>query len=142
MHRDVKPANVLLDDDGHAYLTDFGVTKRLGGDTTETGRWSARSTTSRPSRSAASRVDGRSDQYALACVLYECLTGAPPFHRETEGETLWAHMQDAPPPLPGHPALDPVLAKGLAKEPRRPLRDLRRADRRRPCALAARARRG
>ena len=58
VHRDVKPANVLVDDDGHAYLTDFGVTKQLGGDSTETGAWSARSTTSRPSRSAARTVDG------------------------------------------------------------------------------------
>src|SRR6185369_9114437 len=59
-------------------------------------------------------IDGRSDQYALACVLYECLTGATPFQRETEGETLWAHLHDEPPPL--RPALDAVLRRALAKD--------------------------
>src|SRR4051812_37549149 len=59
-------------------------------------------------------VDGRSDQYALACVLYECLAGAPPFRGETEGETLWAHLHDEPPPL--RPALDPVVRRALAKD--------------------------
>jgi branched-chain amino acid transport system substrate-binding protein len=49
-------------------------------------------------------------------VLYECLSGTPPFRRETEAETLWAHMQEQPAPLEGHPALDPVLKKALAKE--------------------------
>ena len=44
-------------------------------------------------------VDGRTDCYALACVLYECLAGAPPFRRATEAETMWAHMQEEPPPL-------------------------------------------
>ena len=61
-------------------------------------------------------VDGRTDCYALACVLYECVAGAPPFHRDTEAETMWAHLQEPPPPLPGHSALDPVLRKALAKD--------------------------
>jgi len=62
-------------------------------------------------------VDARTDSYALGCVLFECLAGAPPFRRETHAETLWAHLHDEPPPLAGHGALDPVLAKALAKEP-------------------------
>jgi ABC-type branched-subunit amino acid transport system substrate-binding protein/streptogramin lyase len=117
VHRDVKPGNVLIDEDGHAYLTDFGVSKQLGGDTTDTGRMVGTLDYLAPEQIRGQPVDGRTDQYALACVLYECLAGWPPFHRETEGETLWAHMQDAPAALAGRAALDPVLARGLAKEP-------------------------
>jgi ABC-type branched-subunit amino acid transport system substrate-binding protein/DNA-binding beta-propeller fold protein YncE len=117
VHRDVKPSNVLVDEDGHAYLTDFGVSKQLAGDTTDTGRMVGTLDYIAPEQIRGQRVDGRADQYALACVLYESLAGAPPFRRESEAETLWAHMQDAPPKLAGQPALDPVLARGLAKDP-------------------------
>ena len=61
-------------------------------------------------------VDARSDDYALACVLYECLAGAPPFRRETQAETLWAHMQEEPPPLPGTRRSTPCCAR---RSPRR-----------------------
>ena len=117
VHRDVKPANVLVDEDGHAYLTDFGVTKQLGGNTTETGQIVGTLDYVAPEQIRGEDVDARADGYALACVLYECLAGRPPFHRATEAETLWAHMQEPPPPLPGHPALQPVMAKALAKDP-------------------------
>ncbi len=113
VHRDVKPANVLLDADGHAYLTDFGVSKRASADTTEAGLVGTLDYLA-PEQIRGEPVDGRSDQYALACVLYECLAGAPPLRRETEGETLWAHLHDEPPPL--RPALDPVLRRALAKD--------------------------
>jgi len=86
VHRDVKPANVGTLD----YLA--------------------------PEQIRGEEVDARTDEYALACLLYECLSGSAPFHRETEAETLWAHMQDAPAPLRDHPELDPVFAKALAKE--------------------------
>jgi DNA-binding beta-propeller fold protein YncE/ABC-type branched-subunit amino acid transport system substrate-binding protein len=115
VHRDVKPANVLLDEDGHAYLTDFGISKQVGGESTDTGRVVGTLDYLAPEQIRGEKVDGRTDGYALACVLYECLAGAPPFRRETEAETLWAHMQEEPAPLPGHAALDPVLRKGLAK---------------------------
>jgi YVTN family beta-propeller protein len=117
VHRDVKPANVLVDSDGHAYLTDFGVTKQLGGDTTETGQIVGTLDYLAPEQIRGEPIDGRADVYALACVLYECLAGAPPFHRATEAETLWAHMQEPVPPLPDQPALDTVMAKALAKQP-------------------------
>ena len=117
VHRDVKPANVLVDDDGHAYLTDFGVTKQLGGDTTETGQIVGTLDYLAPEQIRGEAVDGRADEYALACVLYECFASTAPFHGATEAETLWAHMQNPVPPVPGHPALDPVLRKALAKEP-------------------------
>jgi predicted ATPase len=116
VHRDVKPANVLLDEDGHAYLTDFGISKRLG--TASIGTDSVVGTLDylAPEQIRGDDVDGRTDCYALACVLYECFAGTPPYRRETEAATLWAHMQEPPPPLSSQPALDPVLAKGLAKE--------------------------
>jgi YVTN family beta-propeller protein len=117
VHRDVKPANVLVDEDGHAYLTDFGVTKQLGGNTTETGQIVGTLDYVAPEQIRGEDVDARADGYALACVLYECLAGRPPFHRTTEAETLWAHMQEPPPPLPGFPALDRVMVKALAKDP-------------------------
>jgi YVTN family beta-propeller protein len=117
VHRDVKPANVLVDEDAHAYLTDFGVTKQLGGNTTETGQIVGTLDYVAPEQIRGEDVDARADGYALGCVLYECLAGRPPFHRNTEAETLWAHMQEPPPPLPGHPGLDSVMAKALAKDP-------------------------
>jgi ABC-type branched-subunit amino acid transport system substrate-binding protein/DNA-binding beta-propeller fold protein YncE/predicted Ser/Thr protein kinase len=116
VHRDVKPANVLLDEDAHVYLTDFGITKQLGGASTDTGRVVGTLDYLAPEQIRGEAVDGRTDCYSLACVLYECLSGAPPFRRETEAETMWAHMQEQPAPLRGHPKLDPVLRKGLAKE--------------------------
>jgi Protein kinase domain len=117
VHRDVKPANMLLDEHGHAYLTDFGITKQLHAGSTDTERVVGTLDYLAPEQIRGDPVDGRTDCYALGCVLYECLAGAPPFRRATEAEALWAHMQDEPPPLPGHPALDPVLKKGLAKDP-------------------------
>src|SRR5215211_4356672 len=117
VHRDVKPANVLLDEDGHAYLTDFGITKQVGDASTGTGGLVGTLDYLAPEQIRGGEVDGRADCYALGCVLYECLTGTPPFRRETEAETLWAHMQGEPPAVPGHPELDRVIAKALAKDP-------------------------
>jgi DNA-binding beta-propeller fold protein YncE len=116
VHRDVKPANVLLDDDGHAYLTDFGITKQLGSGSTDTRGVVGTLDYLAPEQIRGEGVDARADCYALACVLYQCLTGASPFRRATEAETLWAHVQEEPPPLPEFPALDPVLRRGLAKD--------------------------
>ena len=116
VHRDVKPANVLLDDHEHVYLTDFGISKQTGGASTDTGRMVGTLDYLAPEQIRGDPVDGRTDVYALGCLLYECLAGAPPFRRATEAETLWAHMQEEPPPLQDHAALDPVLRKALAKE--------------------------
>jgi len=116
VHRDVKPANVLLDADGHVYLTDFGITKQLGGASTDTGRVVGTLDYLAPEQIRGEPVDGRTDCYALGCVLYECLAGKPPFRRATEAETMWAHMQDQPPTLRGQGRLDAVLRKALAKD--------------------------
>ena len=119
VHRDVKPGNVLVDSASHCYLCDFGLTKRLGeGDqTTVAGRLAGTLDYLAPEQIRQGPVDSRADQYALACVLYECLGGRPPFRRESEAQTLWGHMQDPVPLLPGYPELDDVLDRGLAKEP-------------------------
>jgi YVTN family beta-propeller protein len=116
VHRDVKPANVLLDRGGEAYLGDFGLTKPAGGASTRTGQLVGTLDYLAPEQIRGGELDGRTDQYALACVLYECLAGKPPFCRVTEAEVLWAHMQEAPSPVPGYPTLDAVLERGLAKE--------------------------
>jgi serine/threonine protein kinase/ABC-type branched-subunit amino acid transport system substrate-binding protein len=116
VHRDVKPANVLLDADEHVYLTDFGITKQMGGASTDTGRVVGTLDYLAPEQIRGEDVDRRTDVYALGCVLYECLAGRAPFRRETEAETMWAHMQDEPAPVPGRKALDSVLRKALAKD--------------------------
>jgi ABC-type branched-subunit amino acid transport system substrate-binding protein/tetratricopeptide (TPR) repeat protein len=116
VHRDVKPGNVLLDERGHPYLSDFGLTKEAGGASTRTGQIVGTLDYLAPEQIRGEAIDGRTDEYALGCVLYECLTGEAPFHRRTEAETLWAHMQEPPPALREYPALDPVLARGLAKD--------------------------
>jgi DNA-binding beta-propeller fold protein YncE len=117
VHRDVKPGNILVDDDGHAYLTDFGITRELGDAQTDGGRLAGTLDYLAPEQVRGDDVDGRADLYALGCVLYECLGGAPPFRRATEAETLWAHLREPPRPLRDDPGVDRVMRKGLAKEP-------------------------
>ena len=117
VHRDVKPGNVLVDASDHCYLCDFGLTKQLGdGGTTASGLLAGSLDYLAPEQIRRGKVDGRTDEYALACVLYECLSGAPPFRRESEAQTLWAHMQEEPPRLAAFPELAAVFARGLAKE--------------------------
>jgi ABC-type branched-subunit amino acid transport system substrate-binding protein/DNA-binding beta-propeller fold protein YncE len=116
VHRDVKPANVLLDEDEHAYLTDFGITKQTGGASTDTRQVVGTLDYLAPEQIRGEPVDARSDGYALGCMLYECLAGGAPFHRQTEAETLWAHLQEPAPALREYPELDPVLRRALAKE--------------------------
>jgi streptogramin lyase len=118
VHRDVKPGNVLVDGADHCYLSDFGLTTQLSAGTTATpGRLTGSLDYLAPEQVRLEDVDGRADQYALGCVLYEVLTGHPAFRRETEAQTLWAHMQEDPPPAAEFPQLDTVLARALAKAP-------------------------
>ncbi|HYZ78556.1 MAG TPA: serine/threonine-protein kinase, partial [Gaiellaceae bacterium] len=123
VHRDVKPANILVGADDRAYLSDFGVVKELASNgTTRTGTFVGTIEYCAPEQIEGRAVDGRADVYSLVCVLYECLTGTPPFHRPSEVAVLNAHLH-APPPkltraapeLPG--ALEPVIAKALSKSP-------------------------
>src|ERR671937_1103935 len=100
VHRDVKPANILVAEGDRAYLSDFGVVKELAGNgTTRTGSFIGTIDYCAPEQIEGEDVDGRADVYALACVLYECLTGEPPFHRPSEVAVLNAHLHTPPPKL-------------------------------------------
>jgi YVTN family beta-propeller protein len=116
VHRDVKPSNVLLDEREHAYLADFGLSRYLGDAVIPLGPAKSLGTADyvAPEQIRGEEVDGRADVYALGCMLYECLAGAPPFRRGTDAATLYAQLEEAPPTLPG---LDEVLPKALAKQP-------------------------
>ena len=124
VHRDVKPANVLLaaGSGDHAYLSDFGLMRTLDPlePLTDSGSWIGTVDFASPEQLAGERVDARSDVYSLGCVLYAALTGVPPFPRETVPATLLAHLRD---PIPRPSAtgadqlFDRIVARALAKEP-------------------------
>jgi hypothetical protein len=127
VHRDVKPANILLSGEGDSeqvYLTDFGLTKRLGshGDLTRPGGWVGTPDYVAPEQIQARDVDGRADVYSLGCVLYEMLTGHVAYPKGSDVAKLWAHVAD-PPPLPSTErselvaAFDTAVAKATAKDP-------------------------
>src|SRR5207302_4050031 len=100
VHRDVKPANILVGEDDRVFLSDFGVAKELGTHgTTRTGSFVGTTAYSAPEQIEGRPVDGRADVYALACVLYECLAGTAPFHRPSELAVLNAHLHAPPPKL-------------------------------------------
>jgi serine/threonine kinase PknH len=123
MHRDVKPPNILITRDDFAYLVDFGIASattdekltQLG---TAVGTWKYMA----PERFSTDEVTYRADIYALACVLYECLTGAPPYRSDSASMLVTSHLMD---PIPqastkrtGIPrGLDAVIARGMAKKP-------------------------
>jgi serine/threonine protein kinase, bacterial len=123
-HRDVKPENILITGDDFAYLVDFGIA-RAGADPglTQAGMAMGTYKYMAPERFSNHEVTYRSDIYALACVLGECLTGTPPFRAESIERLVAAHlMEPAPRPSQVRPgrvpaALDEVVAKGMAKNP-------------------------
>jgi hypothetical protein len=123
VHRDVKPANILVGGNDRALLSDFGVAKDLAsGGATRTGGFVGTIEYCAPEQIEGHEVDARADQYALACVLYECLVGVAPFHRSSDVAVLNAHLHASPPKLTKAapdlpPALEPVLAKALSKSP-------------------------
>ncbi len=123
VHRDVKPRNVLVGEDDHAYLADFGLTK-LGGESgvTVTGQLVGTLAYLAPEIIRGEAATRASDVYAFAAMIFECLGGGPVFPRTTQAATLYAHMMEPPPRISRRraglpPALDAVLERALAKHP-------------------------
>jgi serine/threonine protein kinase, bacterial len=124
LHRDVKPSNILLDENDFAYLIDFGIA-RAADETRLTKSGNAIGTFQyiAPERlESRAGEDARADIYSLACVLYECLTGQPPFDEDSMARLVAAHLNTPPPKpsttQPNVPAqIDPVIATGMAKDP-------------------------
>ena len=133
VHRDVKPSNVLLatteDGDDFAYLVDFGIARSLSGDMTGAGLTKAGTAIGTldymaPERFLERPVDPSVDVYALACVLYECVTGEKPFPVDGLPAQMRAHLRTPPPRPSAHRIaapveLDEVVARGMAKDPAR-----------------------
>jgi ABC-type amino acid transport substrate-binding protein/predicted Ser/Thr protein kinase len=122
IHRDVKPSNILITPADFVYLIDFGLARTAG----EVGLTTAGSTLGTmaymaPERFEGKPVDPTSDIYALACVLYECLTGDRPYPAESLEQQIAGHMtQPIPQPSAVNPKLvhfDEIIAKGMAKKP-------------------------
>ncbi|APE36073.1 hypothetical protein BOX37_21485 [Nocardia mangyaensis] len=127
LHRDVKPANILLTGESgreRVLLTDFGIA-RPREDTsnlTRTGTFNATLAYAAPEQLTGSALDHRADQYSLACTLFALLTGAAPFAAANPVLVIQGHLQSPPPSARGHrrelpAALDAVLARALAKRP-------------------------
>ncbi len=123
IHRDVKPANIMFDQEGQAYLADFGIAKlhQRNEDSTDymvvgTPLYMS------PEQIQNDTLDGRCDVYALGVILFQILAGKPPFHGETPTQIASAHIMEAIPQLsetrPDLPAQwDAILQKALAKDP-------------------------
>jgi len=128
VHRDVKPGNILVDErpgrPDHVYLADFGLSKGAVAGISLAGAGAVVGTPSyaAPEQVQGHDVDGRADQYALACVAFELLTGRAPYERDQPLAVLLAHLSAPPPSLaagrPGIPVTaDRVMARALAKRP-------------------------
>ena len=123
VHRDVKPSNILLAH-GHAVVADFGVARTVEAaseqNLTRTGIAVGTAAYMSPEQAAGEQVDGRSDIYSLGCVLYEMISGRPPFTAATPRALMAKHWRDQVPPLttahgPVRPSVDALVRKALAK---------------------------
>ena len=128
VHRDVKPSNMLMDvlpgRPDHVYLSDFGLSKAVASTSgmTQAGVVMGTLDYISPEQIGSKPVDGRTDQYALACSAFELLAGTPPFRRDEPTAMMYAHLSEPPPQLTSHRpdlprAADGVLSKALAKAP-------------------------
>jgi len=124
VHRDVKPGNVLITSDGQVKVTDFGIARAMGADeqVTQTGLVMGTATYFSPEQAQGFAVDGRSDVYSLGVVLYEMVTGKPPFSGESPVSIAYQHVRERPQPPtlvnPSVPApLEAVILQAMAKSP-------------------------
>jgi len=125
VHRDVKPANIMIDHSGAVKVMDFGIARALHDDGAKLTQTSAVIGTAQylsPEQASGETVDARSDVYSLGCVFYELLTGEPPFIGDTPVSVAYQHVRKDPsPPSRRNPALsadlDAVVLKALAKNP-------------------------
>ena len=127
IHRDVKPANILIDGRNgqeYYYLSDFGITKIVssGRSLTSTGQIVGTIDYIAPEQIQGKPLDGRADLYALGCVLYQCLAGVVPFPRDETAALMWAHVHEEAPPVTSRrpdlpPQIDRIVAKAMAKQP-------------------------
>jgi Arc/MetJ-type ribon-helix-helix transcriptional regulator len=124
VHRDVKPANILLDARLHPYLTDFGLTKQIASQSsaTRTGVWLGSVNYAAPEQIESGPVDARTDVYSLGCVLFEALTRQLPYARDSEMAVMYAKVHEPPllpreidPRLPAE--FDEVIRRALARRP-------------------------
>ncbi len=123
VHRDLKPVNILMDEQGNAFLTDFGIAKLMESGTilTQSGMAMGTPAYMAPEQWRGEPVDARSDIYALGIVLFEMLTGSIPFSGDTPFAIMHMHIYEGPPSIrqlkPGLPrGIDQVIAKALAKD--------------------------
>lgn len=124
VHRDVKPGNILITPTGQVKVTDFGIARAFGGgdDLTQTGSVMGTATYFSPEQAQGKNVDPRSDLYSLGIVLFEMITGNPPFTGDSPVAIAYKHVQEAPPrPTSINPAvpksLEGIIARLLAKNP-------------------------
>ncbi len=123
VHRDIKPGNIFLADDGRTRVIDFGIARADGEDPlTQTATMIGTAAYISPEQAVGGSAGPQSDLYAVGCVLFEMLTGVPPFAAESPMGLLYRHAHDVPPPpstmrpeVP--PELDDVVLRMLAKEP-------------------------
>jgi eukaryotic-like serine/threonine-protein kinase len=123
VHRDVKPANVMLAADGRTKVMDLGIARTLDGESlTRTTSVLGSPNYLSPEQARGDRVDARSDIYSLGCVLYEMLSGRPPFDAESPVAVAYKHVHEEPSPPSAleptvPPALDAVTLRAMAKDP-------------------------
>ncbi|MCH7789666.1 MAG: Stk1 family PASTA domain-containing Ser/Thr kinase [Acidobacteria bacterium] len=128
VHRDVKPGNVLVSPTGEVKVADFGIATAIAAgtdnDLTQAGQVMGTATYFSPEQAQGHKVDQRSDIYSLGIVLYEMLTGKPPFTGDTPLSVAYKHVQEKPRPLSElgvniAPSLEAIMMKAMAKDPER-----------------------